>query len=253
MTSDESGVSTIVAPSGFASTTSDTATAPPAPCLLTTTTPFVNFGFIPSATTRETTSTRPPPGKPAMIVSGRSGYCAAQGSATPSAKSAENTTRIMRPPLPGGLNARFLVVEVFLDMVQHLVADLVFAPQPDQFLPLGLHRRVPQTPRVVGDAVPQHQTSRHRERDFLGEFGADALGELVRDAAFRRHGVDGGDRRLAERHLGALLLLLQAPVPADLEHADERLQSQPLQDEGHRDDDESVKDDQVALGEGASF
>src|SRR5882762_432008 len=117
-------------------------------------------------------STKPPGGNPASRVSGRSGYCAAQGSATPSANSAENTTRIMRPPLPGGLNARFLVVEVFLDMVEHLVADLVFAPQPDQFLPLGLHRRVPQTPRVVGAAVPQHQTSRHRERDFLGEFGA---------------------------------------------------------------------------------
>src|SRR6266851_3846112 len=110
-------------------------------------------------------STNPPGGKPASSVSGRSGYCAAQGSATPSAKSAENTMRIILGLLsPGGLNARFLVVEIFLDMVQHLVADLVFAPQPDQFLPLGPDRRVSQTPRVVGARVAQHQAFGHRER-----------------------------------------------------------------------------------------
>src|SRR6266853_2137797 len=150
MTSDDCGVSKIVYPSGFACTSSETATAPPAPGLFTTAMPRGNFGFIPSAMTRVTMSTNPPGGNPARIVSGRSGYCAEQGSVTPSAKRAENTVRIIRPPSPGGLNARFLVVEVFLDMVQDLVADLVFAPQPDEFLPLGFHRRVPQTPRVVG-------------------------------------------------------------------------------------------------------
>src|SRR6267378_574654 len=142
--------------------------------------PRGNLGFIPSATTRVTMSTRPPGGKFARKVTFRSGYCATQGRAA-SAKSAKTTTRTMGTS--SKLNARFLVVEVFLDVVQHLVADLVFAPQPDQLMALGLHRRVPQPARVVGARVPQHQAFGHREGDFLGEFSADALGELVRDAA----------------------------------------------------------------------
>src|SRR5882672_2292951 len=225
--------------------------APPAPGLFTTTTPFGYLGFIPSATTRETMSTRPPAGKPATTVSGRSGYCAKHGRAAPSAMSAGKAMRIIRSPFLRGLNARLLIVEVFLHRVQYLVADQVFPPQPDELVPFRLHRGSPQTLRGVRARVPQHQTFGYRERDFLGEFGADALGQVVRDAVFCGHDVDSGDRRLAERHLGALLLLLQAPVPADLEPADKRLQGQPLQDERDRDNDEGEKDDEVALGERA--
>src|ERR1044072_8880040 len=108
-------------------------------------------------------STRPPGGKFARKVTFRSGYCAAQGSAA-SAKSAKTTTRTMGPPQ---LDARFLVVEVFLDMVQHLVADLVLAPQANQLLPLGLHRRVPQTPRGAGPRRPPHPNLRARGRELL--------------------------------------------------------------------------------------
>ena len=38
----------------------------------------------------------------------------------------------------------FLVVEDFLEVVHHLVADLVLPPEPDQFPPLGLDRLVAQ-------------------------------------------------------------------------------------------------------------
>src|SRR5262249_17484753 len=124
------------------------------------------------------------------------------------------------------LDARFLVVEVFLDLVEHFVADLVLPPQPDQLAALGLHRRGAQALRVVRAPVPQDDAVRHGEGDLLGELGADALGEVVRDAVRGDHRVDRGDRHLAERHPGALLLLLQAPVLSDLQAPDERLERQ---------------------------
>src|SRR5258708_12680177 len=99
--------------------------------------------------TRVTMSTNPPGGNPARIVSGRSGYCAEQSSVTPSAKRAENTVRIIRPPSPGVLNARFLVVEVFLDMLPDLDPHLVSSPPPNQFLPPHLHRPIPHHPATA--------------------------------------------------------------------------------------------------------
>ena len=62
-----------------------------APGRLTTASPLGKRGFMPSATSRDTMSTSPPGGYPASSVTGRSGYCAAAGSASRSATRTLNT------------------------------------------------------------------------------------------------------------------------------------------------------------------
>src|SRR5512134_2275534 len=107
MTSVDSGVNTMVWPSGLPVATSAAATAPPAPVRLATRTPLGNFPFMPSARRRATMSTMPPAGYPERIVTGRSGYCAGAEVAHANARRPASRVRNMpRPPLPEGGNAR---------------------------------------------------------------------------------------------------------------------------------------------------
>src|SRR3954470_4468487 len=126
------------------------------------------------------------------------------------ARSAKNTEN---RDCPYFSEARLFVVELFLEMVQHLVADRAFLPEADELIALGAHRREAHARSLRIDAVGELR-ERRGGGDALAELGADATDNVGQRAGLAGGAVDRGEPRLAQGAARKPVLVARAVVGA---------------------------------------
>src|SRR5215217_4528377 len=164
-----------------------------------------------------------------------------------------NLVKRMAPPPVSDLQPGVLQVELALDPVHHVVADLALVAQDDDRPALGLEQLPDQA--LVGQRPVLGPVILPDPGPFL-ETPAAELVQVVQPL----HGVLAGPvlhRQLVEPVQGGVgrgqagpqLLVLLGPVVLEVEPPDQGGQGQPLEDQGGQDDREGQEQDQVAHGE----
>jgi hypothetical protein len=132
------------------------------------------------------------------------------------------------------LEALLLVVELFLEVVQHLVADLARAPDADQLLALGAHRGQAQV-AAEGEAAVSRPL-RQRRADAVVELGAHARHQVGSASARRRRPWSiAASAALPSATRARMCSSCELGSVPSLQHADQRCQRQALHHQRHRD------------------